>query len=50
LHLRRRPEGPHDLDIELWLAPDLDYLPLQWRLAQDNGDWLEQRWTGDYRP
>ena len=50
LHLRRRPEGPHDLDIKLWLAPDLDYLPLQWRLAQDNGDWLEQRWTGDYRP
>ena len=50
LHLRRRPEGPHDLDIELWLAPDLDYLPLQWRLAQDNGDWLEQRWIGDYRP
>ncbi len=50
LHLRRRPEGPHDLDIELWLAPDLDYLPLQWRLAQDNGDWLVQRWTGDYRP
>ena len=50
LHLRRRPEGPHDLDVELWLAPDLDYLPLQWRLAQDNGDWLVQRWTGDYRP
>jgi len=50
LHLRRRPEGPHDLGIELWLAPDLDYLPLQWRLTQDNGDWLEQRWAGDYRP
>lgn len=50
LHLRRRPEGPHELGIELWLAPDLDYLPLQWRLTQDNGDWLEQRWASDYRP
>ena len=50
LRLRRQPEAPHDLEIEVWLAPDLDYLPLQWRLSQDNGDWFEQRWTGDYRP
>lgn len=50
LRWRRQPEGPHDLDMEVWLAPDLDYLPVRWRLTLDNGDWLEQRWTGDYRP
>lgn len=46
LRLHRRPEGPHDLDFVIWLAPALDYLPVRWRLTQDNGDWLEQRWTG----
>ncbi len=46
LRLHRQPEGPHDLDLVVWLAPALDYLPVRWRLTQDNGDWLEQHWTG----
>ena len=46
LRLHRAPAGPHDLDIRVWLAPSLDYLPVRWRLVQDNGDWLEQHWTG----
>lgn len=46
LRLHRTAAGPHDLDVEVWLAPSLDYLPVRWRLAQDNGDWLEQHWMG----
>lgn len=46
LRLHRLPEEPHDIDLVVWLAPGLDYLPVRWRLTQDNGDWLEQRWTG----
>ncbi len=44
LRLRRRPDGEYDIELLVWLAPALDYLPVRLRLTQAQGDWLEQRW------
>lgn len=44
LRLRRRPEGEYDIELLVWLAPALDYLPVRLRLTQAQGDWLEQHW------
>ncbi|WP_445322816.1 DUF3108 domain-containing protein [Ramlibacter sp. AN1015] len=50
VRLLRGPVGEHDLRVELWLAPALDYAPVRLRLTQATGEWVEQRWSGTDRP
>lgn len=39
--LTRNPRKPFDDKIELWLAPDLGYLPVRIRQTQPNGDFID---------
>ena len=41
LKLSRAPVREFDLRMEVWLAADLAYLPVQLRLTQANGDFVE---------
>jgi hypothetical protein len=41
--LTRNPRKPFDDTIELWLAPELNYLPVRLRLTQPNGDFADLR-------
>lgn len=50
LKLTRTPNRPHDLNVELWLAPSTGYLPVRIRLTQDNGDYVDQQWRGSDTP
>lgn len=43
LHFTRPPLHEHDQTIELWMAPELQHLPVRIRISQANGDWLDQR-------
>lgn len=42
-HLERKPQQAGEVGVELWVAPELGYLPVRLRLIQDNGDSIEQR-------
>lgn len=42
-HLVREPREPRDTQVEIWLAPSLGHLPVRIRLAQENGDVVDQR-------
>ena len=42
LKLSRLPTQPYDQTIEVWLSPSHGYLPAKVRIAQSNGDVLEQ--------
>jgi hypothetical protein len=46
--LTRLPRKPFDRKIELWLAPELGWLPVRIRQTEPNGDWadLQLRSTG----
>jgi len=44
VRLWRDPNGEHDAKGEIWLAPDLGYLPVRIRLTQPNGDFVDQQW------
>ncbi|MBS3997379.1 MAG: DUF3108 domain-containing protein [Hydrogenophaga sp.] len=41
--LVREPRQPRDSQVELWLAPDLQHLPVRIRIVQHNGDQLDQQ-------
>lgn len=41
--LRREPRRPHDQAVDIWFAPALGYLPVRIRIAQGNGDVLDQK-------
>lgn len=41
--LVREPRQPRDSLIDIWLAPDLAYLPVRIRITQDNGDRIDQQ-------
>jgi len=41
--LERRPQRAFDVQVELWLAPSLHYLPVRLRLTQSNGDVVDQQ-------
>jgi Protein of unknown function (DUF3108) len=43
LKLTRPPQKAFDLNVELWLAPALGYLPVRIRLSQANGDFIDQQ-------
>ncbi len=42
LKLQRKPRREFDQHIELWLAPDLGYLPVRLRITNANGDAVDQ--------
>ena len=44
LHLWRDPAGEFDPKTEIWMAPELGYLPVRIRLTQRNGDFVDQQW------
>lgn len=46
VHLVRAPLHPHDNRVELWLAPDLGYVPVRILWTQANGDVVDQRLAG----
>lgn len=45
LKLIRNPRKEFDQKVELWLAPDMDYVVVRLRLTQPNGDWLDLQWS-----
>lgn len=42
--LVRLPRKPYDQKIEVWLAPELGYLPGRIRIQDANGDTIDQQW------
>ncbi|MGQ0711580.1 MAG: DUF3108 domain-containing protein [Rhodoferax sp.] len=50
IHLTKDPANPNDSRAEVWLAPDLEYLPVRIRLTQSNGDFVDQLWRATERP
>lgn len=49
LKLARSPRKEYDLKVELWLAPEMDYVPVRLRLTQPNGDSVDQQWSSTDR-
>jgi hypothetical protein len=45
LKLQRVPRREYDVEVEVWLAPRLDYAPVRIRLTNPNGDSVDQRWS-----
>lgn len=50
IRLTKDPVNEYDSRAEVWLAPDLDYLPVRIRLTQGNGDVVDQLWRATDRP
>ncbi|MBT3067733.1 DUF3108 domain-containing protein [Rhodoferax sp. U11-2br] len=42
--LERQPREPYEQKIEVWLAPQLDYLPARIRVTDANGESADQQW------
>jgi len=49
IKLQRLPRRDYDQKVELWLAPGMDYAPVRLRLTNQNGDWVDQRWSSTDR-
>jgi hypothetical protein len=49
LRLLRLPRREFDQQVELWLAPLMDYAPVRVRLTNPNGDTVDQRWASTDR-
>jgi len=47
--LTRHPRKEYDVQVELWLAPGMAYVPVRLRLTQPNGDWVDQQWSATDR-
>jgi len=43
--LERQPRRPYDQKVEVWLAPELGYLPARIRITEANGDNVDQVWV-----
>lgn len=41
--LVREPRQPRDSEVEVWLAPSLEHLPVRMRIVQHNGDQIDQQ-------
>jgi hypothetical protein len=46
IKLERLPQLEYDEKVELWIAPDMDYLPVRVRLTQRGGDFVDLLWDG----
>lgn len=44
LRVWREPLGEYDSRVEIWFAPEMNYLPVRVRLSQANGDVADQLW------
>lgn len=45
LKLERKPRELYDQKIEIWLSPQLKYLPARIRITESNGDNIDQQWA-----
>lgn len=50
IRLWRDPLGAYDPKVEIWLAPDVGYLPVRIRLTQSDGDVVDQQWRATQKP
>lgn len=50
IKLSRESTGEFVPSGEIWLAPDLNYLPVRIRLLQSNGDFVDQQWRATEKP
>lgn len=50
LKLTRSPNKDYGQKVELWLAPDLAYLPARIKITFENGDQLDQQWKSSSQP
>jgi hypothetical protein len=41
--LTRPPQGEHDNTVDIWLAPELQYLPVRIRITEPDGDMADQK-------
>jgi hypothetical protein len=48
--LTREHDAHYDTKVELWLAPDLAFVPIRIRLSQGNGDFAELLWRSAQKP
>ncbi len=48
--LTRAPRSSYDQKLDLWLAPAMSYLPVRLRFSQDNGDFVDERWSASLAP
>ncbi len=48
--LMRAPVSDYDPRVEVWLAPELAYMPVRIRLTQGGGDFVEQQWRSTQKP
>jgi Protein of unknown function (DUF3108) len=42
IRLTRQPRRPGDRKVEMWLAPEMSYLPARLRVSEANGDHIDQ--------
>ena len=45
LKLTRNPRQLYDQQVDIWLAPQLGYLPARIRITEANGDFIDQKWA-----
>lgn len=51
IRLTRDPVvGGDDTRLEVWLAPDIGFMPLRIRLSNSNGDFVDQLWRAGAKP
>jgi hypothetical protein len=50
LKLSRPPANEYSPRAEVWLAPDLAYMPVRIRLTEANGDIVDQQWSSTQKP
>jgi hypothetical protein len=50
LKLVRHPNKDYGQKVELWLAPELAFLPARIRITFENGDFLDQQWKSSSPP
>ncbi len=48
--LLRPAVSEYDSSAEIWLAPDMAYMPVRIRLTQVNGDFADQLWSATQKP
>jgi hypothetical protein len=48
--LVRNPRQAFDQKVEVWLAPQLGYLPARIRITETNGDAIDQQWSASEAP
>lgn len=50
LKLSKAPTVEFDQSIEVWLAPDMHYLPVRLRITEANGDFVDLLWRKTQKP